>query len=464
MIAWTAILINLVVAIGIILVRPLSHHNSPTTSSRFLADAALASSFATSIQRHHQYHRSLSSHDQHSLLFRHTHFISMTTVTGTVTAATTMATSKSADDMTVDTDTTTTTTTTTTTSSSNNLPSAGLRLDPNQPISNCAIIGVGVLGTHLLQQVIHHNYRYYQSQHDDLPNANIGSNDSIIRRLVVTGLTKTTDRHDSILQQVLSSFGPDDTDPEILRSLVQLRTNDDDVKNDNDDHDNNDQCSTTKYDNVVFCAPPSGFDSYPTALQQAIDQYWNKKGVFVYTSSGAVYGDPPTMIVTEQTPVADPITSTARIQRLVQAEQIVLQNGGCCLRLAGLYNLLRGPHNYWLTSGKETITSSPNGMVNLLHYEDAANACYHALLLGRDVCQQKVFLISDGVPITRYQICQYAKLASYYRDYAIPQFVVNDNENDNEALGKVYDGTHSNQVLHWQPKYTSFQQHMIDHA
>ena len=223
-----------------------------------------------------------------------------------------------------------------------------------------------------------------------------------------------------------------------------------------------------------------------------MDQYWNPMngGVFLYTSSGAVYGDPPVVettttntsspptgpyMVTEQTPVAID-TSTPRIQRLVQAEQIVLQqNNGYCLRLAGLYNLHRGPHNYWLTSHKkDTIASTSHGMVNLLHYEDAANACFQALLqLGSTSSsspppppQQKVLLISDGVPITRYQICQYAKMARYYQNCTIPQFVVetSTDEKHPDAYGKVYNGSYSNQILQWQPKYPSFQQYMLDHA
>jgi nucleoside-diphosphate-sugar epimerase len=182
---------------------------------------------------------------------------------------------------------------------------------------------------------------------------------------------------------------------------------------------------------------------------------------------------------------------------LIQAEQVVLQyHGGCCLRLAGLYNLYRGPHNYWLTSHKETIPSTPYGIVNLLHYEDAANACYHALKLGRSILQppqqhpssstttttspapnhpskQNVFLISDGHPLTRYQICQYAQMASYYQNCTIPQFVSPDGSNANNtttkmnpetALGKIYDGTYSNHRLQWQPKYPSFQHYMLDHA
>jgi hypothetical protein len=56
-----------------------------------------------------------------------------------------------------------------------------------------------------------------------------------------------------------------------------------------------------KFDMVVFCAPPSGFDDYPQAVHDAIERLWKKRpndatqsageqqhGLFVFTSSGAV--------------------------------------------------------------------------------------------------------------------------------------------------------------------------------
>ena len=44
---------------------------------------------------------------------------------------------------------------------------------------------------------------------------------------------------------------------------------------------------------------------------------------------------------------------------------------------AGLYNSLRGPHTYWLKNG--TVDGNADGIVNMLHYEDAATAVIAAL-------------------------------------------------------------------------------------
>jgi nucleoside-diphosphate-sugar epimerase len=146
------------------------------------------------------------------------------------------------------------------------------------------------------------------------------------------------------------------------------------------------------------------------------------------------------------------------VARLVNAEKAALEAGGCCLRLAGLYNLDRGAHNYWITAGK-TIESSPDGIINLLHYEDAASACLAALKAGPSVCKGRAFLISDGHPMSRYGICKSALKAKIYKAYDMPEF----NEKGNEqpwALGKIYNGSMSNDALQWTPKYKSFDEFM----
>ena len=88
------------------------------------------------------------------------------------------------------------------------------------------------------------------------------SNDNTWR---VTGITKTPKRHAEILDQV----GHSDR-----LSLVTA-----------------DAVGSERFDNVVFCAPPSGFEDYPAAVKDAVENLWvgpKQGGVFVFTSSGAV--------------------------------------------------------------------------------------------------------------------------------------------------------------------------------
>jgi hypothetical protein len=65
---------------------------------------------------------------------------------------------------------------------------------------------------------------------------------------------------------------------------------------------------------------------------------------------------------------------------MLAAEEQVLHRGGSCVRLAGLYSDKRGPHTFWLKNG--TVSASADGLVNMLHYEDAASAAIATCLGG----------------------------------------------------------------------------------
>ena len=90
---------------------------------------------------------------------------------------------------------------------------------------------------------------------------------------VVTGVTKTPTNHPSILETVGES------------DRFSVKTAD--------------ECKGSKYKSVVFCAPPSGFDNYPAAVEDAVTTLWagpSEGGLFIFTSSGGMY----VMIVRER--------------------------------------------------------------------------------------------------------------------------------------------------------------------
>jgi nucleoside-diphosphate-sugar epimerase len=155
-------------------------------------------------------------------------------------------------------------------------------------------------------------------------------------------------------------------------------------------------------------------------------------------------------VVNENSPVAD-VAKNPRSARLIHAEQAVLKNGGACLRLAGLYHLDRGAHNFWLTSGK-AVSGRPDGFINLLHYDDAAGSALAAVSVGPTVVSGNIFLISDGHPMTRLEICQSTLQAKKYQGMALPEFL----GTDSDSIGKIYDGSASNKALKWDPRYESF--------
>lgn len=106
-------------------------------------------------------------------------------------------------------------------------------------VDQCAVFGVGVLGTSLCKQLLQ---------------------DSDVKRVV--GITKSTTRHAEIREQI----GSDGND-----ARFELVTS-----------------TEEKFPNVVFCAPPSGFDDYPKAVEDAVSKLWDGTGVFAFTSSGSM--------------------------------------------------------------------------------------------------------------------------------------------------------------------------------
>jgi len=133
--------------------------------------------------------------------------------------------------------------------------------------------------------------------------------------------------------------------------------------------------------------------------------------------------------------------------------------------LAGLYTLERGAHSYWLNTDnndnnsdtdndRKEIVGRSDGLINLVSYDDAAGAVLSALQVGSKVTRGKNFLISDGHPLTRQQICESAVKTALYRDKPMPKFIGSSENND--PIGKLYDGTVSERALHWKPRYESF--------
>jgi nucleoside-diphosphate-sugar epimerase len=285
----------------------------------------------------------------------------------------------------------------------------------SSPPRECAVVGVGVLGTSLCRQLLEDN----------------------ICQWTVTGITKTSNRHADIRKQV----GADDHGERFTLQTV-------------------DNVMDKKYPYCVFCAPPSGFEDYAAAVEDAMTRIWDQTvagGIFVFTSSGGIYGPGDSLgipTVNEDSSLPDP-SDNPRSARLMGAEEKVRIHGGTILRLAGLYTLARGAHNFWL--GKEEVAGRADGIINLLHYDDAAGSVVAALQVpDPTVVRGKTFLISDGHPLTRQQICESTIQSSRYQQMSIPKFT----GQDGDPMGKIYDGTATNAALNWKPRYPSFDEFM----
>ncbi|CAA0839931.1 NAD(P)-binding Rossmann-fold superfamily protein [Striga hermonthica] len=117
--------------------------------------------------------------------------------------------------------------------------------------------------------------------------------------------TLTTDHHDELIKMGISPF---------LKGGTQV---------------------ASKFSQVIFCAPPYGTADYPGEVREATLS-WNGEGSFLFTSSSAPYDCNDNGDCDEDTPVV-PIGRSPRTDNLLKAEKVVLEAGGCVVRLAGLY-------------------------------------------------------------------------------------------------------------------------------
>lgn len=120
---------------------------------------------------------------------------------------------------------------------------------------------------------------------------------------------------------------------------------------------------------------------------------------FVYISSTSVHGEADGERITEESSCT-PDRENGRI--CLEAESLLrkspLAERAIILRLAGIYGPGRLPNLQKLIAG-ERLTAEPEHRLNLIHVDDAAQACVAAA--GHNVSSPDLFLVSDGNPPTR---------------------------------------------------------------
>ena len=135
-----------------------------------------------------------------------------------------------------------------------------------------------------------------------------------------------------------------------------------------------------------------------------------------------------------------------------------MESGGMAIRFGGLYTKNQGPHSFWLKSGREEFPSLPNGYINLIHYDDAARVVVVALLASKAAPEGKLYLVSDGVPISRLNICLVSLKCPDYKDCKVPKFTGNENQID----GKKYDYAKIRRELQWAPQFETYEKFMAE--
>jgi hypothetical protein len=163
------------------------------------------------------------------------------------------------------------------------------------------------------------------------------------------------------------------------------------------------EAGAEKFPFVCYSAPPSGSEDYVGDVNAALN-LWDGTGSFVFTSSAGVYAVEDGSACDENAPLV-PLGANPRTDALLNAEQAVLDAGGCVVRLVGLYHRTRGAHTFFLKQGE--VARFGGYIVNLIHYEDAASLT-GAILRGQgsenqgssDGYRSKVFLGCDNIPVS----------------------------------------------------------------
>jgi len=198
---------------------------------------------------------------------------------------------------------------------------------------------------------------------------------------------------------------------------------------------------------VVFCAPPTGNPEYAEDIKNCMDHHWNKVqgAAFIFTSAGSVYSENNGGEVDESSETV----RTERSEKLLDGEKHVIAGGGCVLRLGGLYTVSGGPHDYWLKGGQ--FPAKPRGLINLLHYEDAARAVVKTLE-NPDKVAGEMFLVSDGAPISRQEIVDAAAEHEMYGGKGGSVEFTGGEDVD----GKKYNSQKIRKLLEWEPCFETF--------
>lgn len=205
-----------------------------------------------------------------------------------------------------------------------------------------------------------------------------------------------------------------------------------------------------KCKNVLIAFPPSTSGDYIDEINEACRLWAGPEGggSMVVTSSSAVYGESIGNVCNEKFRVD---TRSSRSLKMICAEEAVLSRDGSVIRLAGLYNELRGPHTYWIKNG--TVDAAADGTINMLHYNDAASATISVLKNGG---LNTVYLACDNLPVTRREICNAAIESGLFPTSKVPVFT-----SEAGPVGKILDCSWSKEQLQWKPKYESFPDYMI---
>lgn len=204
---------------------------------------------------------------------------------------------------------------------------------------------------------------------------------------------------------------------------------------------------------IIHCAASGrggGADAYRAVylegLQNLIAAF---PGVpLLFTSSTGVYPQDDGEVVTETSP-AEPERETARILR--DSENLVLDNNGIVLRLAGIYGPDRAIHLQRLLDGSARLeTNEPARWLNQIHRDDAASAALD--LIENPSARGEIFNGSDDTPLR--QPDAYRRLAELLK-LPVPPIGAPATGSTKRGLTSKFVSNEKLRASGWAPRYPS---------
>jgi nucleoside-diphosphate-sugar epimerase len=170
----------------------------------------------------------------------------------------------------------------------------------------------------------------------------------------------------------------------------------------------------------------------------------------VFTSSTSVYAQSDGSLVTEESP-ARPDRETGLILR--EAENVVLNAGGCVARLAGIYGPGRSVLLHRFFTHEAVIEGDGSRFVNQIHRDDAASALVRIV----ECSATGIFNVSDDTPLTQGQV--YSWLAEHFGKPIPPTAPVNTERKRGVTHKRVSNA--KLRALGWSPRYPSFRDAVV---